>query len=202
MISFGSKKCKGGEKMKKKILGLIFSLIVVAVSITPVMAAFKSSLPIKIYSLSQTGSPPTRFWQDETSAHGRNGTLVYSGTVIKNATERPYTQTVADLSGGTFVWTIDYNVDTIMTNPTFVIGVGTTHTKLVITFEHGTFEGNLIMEGKFMVSLIHGGVQQISGTRHGLLHGTGNYQGWKIVILGTQNLGEDPVIEMILTMEL
>ena len=188
--------------MEKKILILVWGLIVVVVSITPVMAASKSSLPIRIYSLSQAGSPPTRFWQDETSAHGRNGTLVYSGTVIKNATERPYTQTVADLSGGTFVWTIDYNIDTLMANPSFIIGVGTTHTKLVITFEHGTFEGNLILEGKFMVSSIHGALQQISGTRHGLLHGTENYRGWKIVISGTQNLGEDPVIEMILTMEL
>jgi hypothetical protein len=196
------KKCKGGEKMKKKILCLIFSLIFVAVSITPVIAESKSSVPIKIYSLSQTPSPLTRFWQTETSAHGRNGTLVYSGTVIKNATERPYTQTVADLYGGTFVWTIDYNVDTVMTTQQFIIGVGTTHISLVMTFEHGTFEGNLILEGKFKVSLINGGIQQISGTRHGLLHGTGNYRGWKILISGAQSLGEDPVIEIILTMNL
>jgi hypothetical protein len=188
--------------MKKKILSLFFSLIVVALSITPVMAESKSSLPIKIYSLTGAASPPTRFWLDETSAHGRNGTLVYSGAVIKNATERPYTQTVADLSGGTIVWTIDYNVDIIISNEQFVIGVGTVQIKFVMTFEQGTFEGNLIIEGIFSVSLIHGGVQQLSGTRHGLLQGTDNYQSWKIVIWGTKTLGEDAVIEMILTMQL
>jgi hypothetical protein len=74
-------------------------------------------------------------------------------------------------------WIVDYDVN-------LETGKGNMHYTVKITLDDGTFEGTMNIHGTFTGPDALHHVWQFNGFRQGVFHGTGAYQGWKIVVSG------------------
>ena len=74
-------------------------------------------------------------------------------------------------------WIVNYDVN-------LETGKGNMHYTIKITLDDGTFEGTSNLHGTFTEPSASHHVQLVDGFRQGVFHGTGAYQGWKIVVSG------------------
>jgi len=155
--------------MNKKILRLTITLLAVAMLATPVMATAPEKIQVFFFGGSGVISPPD-FWVSGNVQHGRGATVTYERFWIGMAT----TPTNTWLRGPS-LWTADYNVN--LNN-----GAGVLKYKIIIELSGGTFEGNIIFHGEFTVAGPLANPE--NGFMHGVLHGTGEYQGWRLDISG------------------
>jgi hypothetical protein len=102
------------------------------------------------------------------------------------------------LGGGSSLWTGDYIVNLETNKGVFLW-------KVVITFPGGTYEGDdwgpievprgtfrgcVIMYGEFKLNPLTGAANHWNGYRYGVLLGTDEYRGWKLVISGETTNGK------------
>jgi hypothetical protein len=169
--------------MNKKIVVIALAIMAVAMLATPLLGTVSAcghrnwgqtteKIPVK-FGGPFTASPP-EFKTCGDVQIGRGGTLTYPG---------PYA--IWDTRDGTFIiagpaitslWTANYVVN-------LKTGKGVLCYDVVITIpSKGTFEGYVIQFGIFSVAGPY--VNQEEGFRFGVLRGTGEYKGWKLVISG------------------
>jgi len=116
---------------------------------------------------------------------GRGGTMYYYGpfAIVDISTTPPTLLVGGALSGATSLWTVDYIVN-------LKTGKGVVYYDVVITIpSKGTFEGYVIQFGTFSIAGPY--VSQQEGSRYGVLRGTGDYEGWKLVISAKTTGGVD-----------
>jgi hypothetical protein len=164
--------------MNKKVLVIAVALMAVAMLATPVMAAPPERIQIIHFGPSGMYSAPES-WVSGNVRHGR-GATTNSPTIISWDTEWPPTDPDKYLQGPS-TWVADYNVN--LKN-----GNGVLHYSVVINLDGGTFEGDIVLHGEFTVSYLPatGGYYAVlrNGFRHGILEGTGAYEGWRLEISG------------------
>ena len=157
--------------MNKKILGIFVSLLVVAMLATPVMAAAKTKFEVLEFGGLMDEIAPTevrvagRMKQGTggilTSAPGHDFGIIWDYSDI-------YTWLI-----GSGVLTYDYRVNTDN-------GRGVVNWDTLLTFDDGTFEGNIIQHSKFDITGDR--PLQTSGFGNGVLFGTGDYVDWRLDI--------------------
>ena len=155
--------------MNRKVLVIAIVLIAIALLSTPVMATAPEKLGVFFFGGSGVLSPP-EVWVSGNVQHGRGATITYERFWIGMAT----TPTNTWLRGPS-LWTADYNVN--LNN-----GAGVLNYKVIIELSDGTFEGNIIFNGEFTV--VGPLAKPVNCFAHGVLHGTGEYQGWRLDFSG------------------
>jgi hypothetical protein len=180
----------GGERMNKKILGIIVVLMAIAMLATPVMATSPKKIPVTIAIEVIEITGPTEFWVTAGNvAHGRGDTLTVDWSITGEGIP-------TSLSDGTAAEVGIFNANLnnpggtaeIMLGPVPVqvpIGTGIRIWKMVIDFGDGnTFEGQVNSRGIQWVATegpIAGASILWDGTQHGVLQGKGDYKGWTLV---------------------
>jgi hypothetical protein len=156
------------REVNRKILRISVALIFVAMLVAPVLAKSPKKIPV---TNPMSGSywippPPEEVWTSGNVQHGRGFTGGWASWGIEGDG--------VSLSGSLETYYGDYNVN--LEN-----GHGIIRRKMVITFDGGTFEGNNIQHG---IIQMMGGVfpALVDGTVHAIFHGTGDYQGWTLVV--------------------
>ena len=155
--------------MNKKVLGIAVAFLFVAMLATPVMAISPEKIPVTFFGGSGDISPP-EIWVSGNVQHGRGATMTYEKFWIGMTTTPTNTWLM-----GPSLWTADYNVN--LNN-----GAGVLHYKVIIELSDGAFEGNIIFNGEFTV--VGPLAKPVNCFAHGVLHGTGEYQGWRLDISG------------------
>jgi len=154
--------------MNKKVLGMTVFLLAVAMLATPVMATAPEKIQVFFFGGSGVISPP-EFWVSGNVQHGRGATVTYERFWIGMET------TPVTWLRGPSLWTADYNVNLNK-------GAGVLKYKVIIELSDGTFEGNVIFHGEFTVDGPFG--KPVNCFMKGVLHGNGEYQGWRLDISG------------------
>ena len=107
---------------------------------------------------------------------------------------------------GTQVFKIGFGQETYDYDVNTETGKGNAHSTLEVILgastrsnesDDGTIEGTLLMHGEFEILEDHSLVP-VTCTRHGVLHGTGAYQGWKVVVYVEWVEGAEIVNEVVL----
>lgn len=173
--------------MNKKAVVVFVSLLAITMLAVPVMAKSPKKIPVIIDPGSADYTLPTEFWITEGNvAHGRGDMIVREGFSI--------TGEGISLSGTMTLYDGKYNAN--LNNPDDTIqppgfpfpvplGKGIRVWKRVVDLGDGnTFEGHMIARGTQWV--VHMGPLAgmsflYDGTQHGVLQGTGDYQGWTLI---------------------
>jgi hypothetical protein len=176
--------------MNKKILVMTLAILAVAMMATPLLGTVSAcgrgswgqtteKIPVKFGGPFTPSPPEVKKFGD--LQIGRGGTLTYPG---------PYA--IWDTRDGTFIiagpaitslWTANYVVN-------LKTGKGVLCYDVVITIpSKGTFEGYVIQFGTFSIAGPY--VSQQEGSRYGVLRGTSDYEGWKLVISAKTTSGVD-----------
>jgi hypothetical protein len=171
--------------MNKKVLVIAVALMAVAMLATPLFGTVNAcgnrrcekqteKIPVQLGGPYTLSPPEVKVCGN--LQIGRGGTMYYPGPfAIVDLRTTPPTLLVG---GGltTSLWTVDYVVNT-------KTGKGVVYYDVVITIpSKGTFEGNIIVLGKFSIAGLY--VKHEEGFRYGVLRGTGDYEGWKLVLSG------------------
>jgi hypothetical protein len=166
--------------MNKKILAMALAILAVAMMATSLLSTVSAcghrnwgqateKIPVK-FGGPFTPSPP-EFKTCRDFQIGRGGTLSYSAFAIWD------TRDGIVIIGGlttTSLWTANYVVN-------LETGKGVLCYDVVITIpSKGTFEGYVIEFGTFSIAGPYVGLQD--GFRYGVIRGTGDYEGWKLVV--------------------
>ena len=167
--------------MNKKILAMALAILAVAMLTTPLLGTVSAcvhrswgqsleKIPVKFGGPFIPSPPEVKIW--ENVQIGRGGTLTYPG---------PYA--IWDTRDGTFIiagpaitslWTANYVVN-------IKTGKGVVCYDVVITIpSKGTLEGYVIEFGTFSIAGPYVNLQD--GFKYGVLRGTGDYEGWKLVV--------------------
>jgi len=171
--------------MNKKILIMALTILAVAMMATPLLGTVSAcgnrswrksieKIPVQIGGGGVTVSPPEVKVCGNVQI-GRGGTLSYGFYAIVDISTTPPTLLVGGMeSGATSLWTANYVVNT-------KTGKGVLCYDAVMTIpSKGTFEGRVILLGTFSLNGPYANQQE--GFRYGVLRGTGDYEGWKLVI--------------------
>jgi len=180
--------------VNKKVLVIAVALMAVAMLATPLFGTVSAcgqrkwgqateKIPVTFGGII-TPSPPEVWGRCGNWYYGRGGTLSYDKFAIIA------TGVGALLTQGSSLWTANYIVNANN-------GKGVLCWKVVVTFPAsalyeagGGFEGYVTQFGEFSVNKDTGSVSQNNGCRYGVLRGTGDYEGWKLVISGETTDGE------------
>ena len=165
--------------VNRKVLVITIVLIAIALLATPVMATAPEKLEVFFFGGAATISPP-EVWISGNVQHGEDATMTYIHPTNSFWIGIATTPTPTWLRGSS-LWTADYNVN--LGN-----GQGVLQYKVIIELSGGTFEGNVILHGEFVV--VGPFAKQVNGFRYGVLHGTGDFQGWRMEISGETIDGE------------
>jgi hypothetical protein len=165
--------------MNKKILAMVLTILAVAILATPLLGTVSAcghrnwgqateKIPVK-FGGPFTGSLP----EVKTCGNlqiGRGGTLAYSRYAIWDT--RDGTFIIGPLV--TSLWTANYVVN-------LETGKGILCYDVVITVpSKGTFEGYVIEFGTF--SIAGPAISLQDGFKYGVIRGSGDYEGWKLVV--------------------
>jgi hypothetical protein len=165
--------------MNKKILAMALTILTVAILATPLLGTVSAcdhrnwgqateKIPVK-FGGPFTPSPP----EIKTCGNvqiGRGGTLTYSKFAIWDT--RDGTFIIGPLV--TSLWTANYIVN-------LETEKGVLFYDVVITIpSKGTFEGYVIEFGTFSIAGPYISLQD--GFKYGVIRGSGDYQGWKLVV--------------------
>ena len=165
--------------MNKKILAMALTILAVAMLSTPLFGTVSAcglrswrqateKIPVK-FGGPFTPSPPEVKTCGDLQI-GRGGTLTYSKFAIWDT--RDGTFIIGPLI--TSLWTANYIVN-------LETGKGVLFYDVVITIpSKGTFEGYVIEFGTF--SIAGPAISLQDGFKYGVIRGTGDYQGWKLVV--------------------
>ena len=155
--------------MKKKILGIFVCLLALAILATPVMADSPKKIPVLLsFETPPTFIPAPEQWITGNAQHGIGETAIRTAYSI--------TGEGVFLTGGIGTW-YDGKYNFNLQN-----GLGLKQFKILIDFGDGnTFEGIMIVHGKFRIRPTGWAQLYPDGTRHAVLQGTGAYEGWKLV---------------------
>ena len=143
----------------------------------PVLAASAEKIELTAFGPMGPYSAPD-YWISGNIIHGRGATC-NGPTLISWDTVIPPTDSSKYLLGPS-KWVADYDV-----NPE--TGKGVLHYTVEIMLTGGTFKGTISFHGTFAINNPAPDVyyaNQLSGFRRGVLQGSGDYQGWKIVVTG------------------
>lgn len=163
--------------MNKKVLVIAVALMAVALLATPVMAASPEKIQLTLFGGFGSYSPPD-VWVSGNVQHGRGATGTFPTWIVWGEVFPPWPPALGTYLMGSGLWIADYNVN-------LANGNGVLHYTVEITLVDGTFEGNIILHGEFTrFGPNQEYASQVNGFRYGVLHGTGVYQGWKLVISG------------------
>lgn len=171
--------------MNKKILIMALTILAVAMMATPLLGTVSAcgnrrcekqteKIPVQFGGPYTLSPPEVKVCRNVQI--GRGATMYYPGPfAIVDISTTPPTLLVGGMeSGATSLWTANYVVNT-------KTGKGVLCYDAIITIpSKGTFEGYVILLGTF--SIVGPYANQQEGFRYGVLHGTGNYQGWKLVV--------------------
>lgn len=168
--------------MNKKILVMALAIFAVTMLATLLFSKVNAYSPVSCsqpiekipvkFGGPYTPSPPEAEIRGNVQI-GRGGLLTHLGPYgIVDIRTIPPTPV---LTGGSSLWTADYVVN-------LESGKGMLHYKVVMTFSDGTLEGNVIELGIFDIYGLY--AVQDEGSKFGVLLGTGDYTGWKLVISG------------------
>ncbi|MFC1487613.1 hypothetical protein ACFLRN_08015 [Thermoproteota archaeon] len=164
--------------MNKNILVFSIVLTAVALLITPVLANSAKRVLVDV-DYGTTPSVPVSYWLKGNVQHG-SLTIPYTGfSIIGDG---------IDLQDGTAIQTSNYIVNVKGIPTGLRTGKGVLHNKLEITFSGGKFVGTNKMHGIFKV-FPNQKLGLFTGSVHGVLHGTGDYLGWTLVLSGEANEG-------------
>ena len=155
--------------MNRKFLVIAVVLIAIALLVTPAMATAPEKIQVSYFGGAGVLSPP-EFWISGNVQHGRGATITYERFWIRLETTPDVTWLM-----GPSLWTADYNVN--LNN-----GAGVLKYTVVIELSGGTFEGNIIFNGEFTV--VGPLAKTVNCFGHGVLYGTGEYQGWRLDFSG------------------
>jgi len=173
--------------LNKKILVMALAILAVAMLATPLFGTVsacgygswgqpKEKIPVRFGGPFEVSEPDVRVC--ENVQIGRGGTLYYYGpyAIVDIRTTPPTLLVGGGHTGATSLWTANYVVN-------LKTGRGVNYYDVVITIpSKGTFEGYVIQFGIFSIAGPY--VNQQEGFRFGMLRGTGDYEGWKLVISG------------------
>jgi hypothetical protein len=168
------------REVKKKVLGIAVVLMAVAMLATPMVSTAQAcgcrgywgqateKIPVKFGGPFTPFPPEFKKWGD--FQIGRGGILSYSNFAIWDTRDG----TFIIGPGITSLWTANYVVN-------LETGKGVLCYDVVITIpSKGTFEGYVIEFGTFSIAGPYVGLQD--GFRYGVIRGTGDYEGWKLVV--------------------
>jgi hypothetical protein len=171
------------REVKKKILMIAVALLAVAMLATPMVSTAQAcgcrgkwgqpteKIPVK-FGGPFTASPP-EFKTCGDFQIGRGGTLSYGPFAIWDTRDGTFIIVGPTI---TSLWTANYVVN-------LNTGKGVLCYYVVITIpSKGTLEGYVIEFGTFSIAGPYVGLQD--GFRYGVIRGTGDYKGWKLVISG------------------
>lgn len=168
--------------MKKKVLGIALAFIFLAMLVVPVLAASAEKIELTAFASLGPFSAPD-YWISGNIIHGRGATC--SAPTFISWQIPWYLPSNPNADPGKYLygpseWIADYDVN-------LETGNGVLHYTVEITLAGGTFEGTISFHGTFAINNPAPDVyyaNQQSGFRRGVLHGSGDYQGWKIVVTG------------------
>jgi hypothetical protein len=155
--------------MNKKILIVAVALMTLAMLSTPVLANSTKRVPVDASLSSSTSS--TDHWLRGDVQHGMV-TISYGAASITGGD--------INLQDGTALQTVNYIVNVKGVPEGLREGKGVLHSRLEIIFNEGRFVGNEMQHGIFKV-FPNQKVGLYTGSAHGLLRGTDNYRGWRLV---------------------
>ena len=168
--------------MNKKVLVIAVALMAVAMLATPVLAAPAEKIELTAFGPLGPFSAP-EYWISGNTIHGRGATCNGPTFISWQIPPYPPSNPSADPSKylyGPSEWVADYDVN-------LETGEGVLHYTVEIMLAGGTFKGTISLHGTFTINNPAPDVyyaNQQSGFRRGVLHGSGDYQGWKIVVTG------------------
>lgn len=175
------------REVNKKVLGIALTVLFLAIMAVPVVAVSPKKIPVEIDPGGSVYTLPTEFWITEGNvAHGRGDMIVREGfSITGEGISLSGTMTLYD---GKYEANLNNPGETIQP-PGFPfpvpLGKGIRVWKRVVDLGDGnTFEGHMIARGTQWV--VHMGPFAgmsflYDGTQHGVLQGTGDYQGWTLV---------------------
>jgi hypothetical protein len=180
--------------MNKKVLVIAVALMAVAMLATPLFGVVSAcghrgrwgqpTEKIEITAFGPLGSySAPEYWIRRNIIHGRGATC-NAPTLISWQTP-PYLPSNPNADPTKYLfgpseWIADYDVN-------LKTGKGVLRYTVEITLTGGTFKGTINLHGTFAILNPEPDVyyaNQLSGFRRGVLHGSGDYKGWKLVISG------------------
>jgi len=164
--------------VKKKIIMAIVNVLAVAMLTTPVFAIPAEKIELTAFAPMGPYSAPD-YWISGKIIHGRGATCNAPTFISWQIPPIPRTDPTKYLLGPS-QWIADYDVN-------LETGKGVLHYTVEIMLADGTFKGTISLNGTFTILNPAPDVyyaNQLSGFRRGVLHGSGDYQGWKIVVTG------------------
>lgn len=151
--------------MKKKILAIFVSLLVLAMLATPVMAVSPKKIALTIERSGFWYTPTPDFWITGNVRHSRGASRGFSNWVITGAGMPTLTGSSSAVG--------NYNIN--LEN-----GHGAVQLKVTLTFSSGTFEGTTNLRGTLAIAP-NGFPMPIDAIGHARLQGTDDYKGWTLV---------------------
>jgi hypothetical protein len=164
--------------VNKKILMLLITVLAVAMLTTPVLAAPMETIELTFFAPLGGYSAPD-YWISGNIIHGRGATCNAPTFISWQIPPIPHTDPTKYLLGPS-EWVADYDVN-------LETKKGVLHYTIEIMLDDGTFKGTISCYGTFAIINPEPDVyyaNQLGGFRRGVLHGSDEYQGWKIVVAG------------------
>jgi hypothetical protein len=167
---------KGGERMNKKILGIVVAFMAVAMLATPVIAVTPKKVAVTIAT---EGSS----WFLGEAWTIKGGTYHNRGSSLNFSTYKIMINGEDFLVGHSYTTCIDnLNIQNLST----MTGKGNQHFDSTIVFQDGTFEGITNNKGIFRIlqspPQLVGFMASVDIVSMRVYHGTGAYLGWTLVI--------------------
>lgn len=150
--------------MNKKVLVIAVALMVVAMLATPVLADSPKKIPVTATQAGgQVEGPDSRTWTTE------GGIVQYKDWLGSGSIKLDLPSSLGGTLMGSSTSVVSFSKNT-------KTGVGVVHIEMTWTFTDGTFEGIDEMKNYYIE-----GIKEA----HVVMHGTGDYEGWVLILSGT-----------------